>query len=66
MFCASIFLAYEVERKDFPYAKFLLQNTDNMWTIDGVLTKHFFVIYILLILYINVCVVLVHMQVVIE
>lgn len=31
MFCASIFLAYEVERKDFPYAKFLLQNTDNMW-----------------------------------
>lgn len=46
MFCASIFLAYEVERKDFPYAKFLLQNTDNMWTIDGVLTKHFFVIYI--------------------
>lgn len=35
-------------------------------TIDGVLTKHFFVIQILLILYINVCVVLAHMQVVIE
>lgn len=61
MFCASIFLAYEVERKDFPYAKFLLQNTDNMWN-----NRWCAVIYILLILYINVCVVLVHMQVVIE